>query len=72
MDEIHSSYDLREDDSQVLFQIKESLETLQKDYKILIGHTKNKAFAYTKVVKELGVLVKNLTQIEENLDNESS
>ena len=40
-----------------------------KDYKILIGHTKNKAFAYTKVVKELGVLVKNLTQIEENLDN---
>ena len=69
MDEIHSSYDLREDDSQVLFQIKESLETLQKDYKILIGHTKNKAFAYTKVVKELGVLVKNLTQIEENLDN---
>lgn len=69
MDEIHSSYELKDEDAEVLFKIKESLESLQKDYKILVGHTGSKAFAYTKIVKEMEILVKNLAQIEENLDS---
>ncbi len=69
IDEIKSLYDLREEDTNILFRIKEDLDLLNKDYKVMIDHTGNMTFAYTKIVKEMEVLNTRLSTIEENLDN---
>lgn len=69
LDQIESSYDLKDEDALILKEIKEELDSLNEDYKVLKDHTGNKAFAYTKIVKEMELLHKRLTTIEENLDS---
>lgn len=69
IEEIKSLYDLREEDMDILFRIKEDLDLLNKDYKVMIDHTGNMTFAYTKIVKEMEGLNTRLSTIEENLDN---
>lgn len=69
IDEIRSLYDLSETDTNILFRIKEDLELLNKDYKVMVDHTGNMTFAYSKIVKEMEALGTRLSTIEENLDN---
>lgn len=69
IDEIKSLYNLSEEDTTILSKIREDLKLLNDDYKVLTDHTGNRAFAYTKIVKEMEGLNIRLASIEENLDN---
>lgn len=69
LDEIESSYELKEEDANVLIEIKEQLELLNKDYKVLNDHTGNQAFAYSKIVREMESLSQRLITVEDNLDS---
>lgn len=69
IDEIRSLYDLSEEDTNILSRIKEDLDLLNKDYKVMVDHTGNMTFAYSKIVKEMEALGTRLSTIEENLDN---
>ena len=69
IDEIRKTYDLSEDDVKMLFKIKDEINKLNNDYKVLIDHTGNKTFPFTKLVKEIELFNTRLTLIEENLDN---
>ena len=67
--EIKSVYDLNDGDVVLLNKIRDEIAKLNTDYKVLIDHTGNGTFAYTKLCKELDVLVVRLVAIEESLDS---
>lgn len=69
IDEYKNVYNLNEEDVELLVKIKEDLKKLNDDYKSLLDHTGNNAFAYSKLSKELEVLVVRLSAIEESLDS---
>lgn len=69
LNEIKNVYNLNEQDVKLLMQIKEDLKKLNIDYKALLDHTGNNAFAYSKLSKELELLVVRLSAIEESLDS---
>lgn len=69
LDKIKSLYNLKEEDTTILIKIKDDIDALDKDFKILKDHTGNKAFAYTKIVKEMESLNKRLVTADENLEN---
>lgn len=68
MDQVRKTYNLSRADVEVLNQIHEDLDHLNNDYVILLGHTGNHTFAYSKLTKEVENLVVRLTNIENNLD----
>ena len=67
--DIKSVYDLNEKDVDLLNLVKEDLNKLNEDYNSLSTHTGNNTFAYSKLNKELEVLVVRLSAIEEKLDS---
>lgn len=69
IDEITSLYNLSKEDTDILVRIKEDIELLNKDYKVMKDHTGNKTFAYTKIVKDMEGLNTRLSRVEENLDS---
>ncbi|MDD3340803.1 MAG: septation ring formation regulator EzrA [Bacilli bacterium] len=69
IDEIKSLYDLSAEDATILTQIRDSIEELNTDYKVLKDHTGNAAFAYSKLIKEMEGLNARLSTTEENLDH---
>ena len=46
-------YNLEEEDINLLQKIREELKKLNDDYKVLIEHTQNNAFSFSKINKEL-------------------
>ncbi len=69
INEVQNIYNLSDEDVKLLNDIKEELRILGDDYDILIKHTSNNAFAYSKLTKEIENLVIRLANIEDNLDN---
>ena len=69
LSEIKELYNLSEEDLDVLSKVKEDLKELNADYKVLLDHTGNNTFAYSKLTKELENLVLKLSVIEESLDS---
>lgn len=69
LNEIKELYNLSEDDLKLLAKVKEDLKSLNGDYKVLIDHTSNNTFAYSKLTKEIENLVLKLSVIEESLDS---
>ena len=69
IDDIKSVYNLSNDDVTLLNQIKKELENLNSDYKVLLNHTGNKTFAYSKLTTEIETLNVRLASIEDRLDN---
>ena len=69
LDEIKQLYNLSEEDLETLNKVKEDLKGLNADYKVLLDHTGNNTFAYSKLNKELENLVLKLSVIEESLDS---
>lgn len=69
LNDIKSVYDLNDEDITLLNKIREELKKLNTDYKVLVDHTGNSTFAYSKLCKELDVLVVRLSAIEESLDS---
>ena len=68
MDTLKNLYNLSEEDFKNLNDIKEETEKLNTDYKVLIDHTGNNAFAYSKLTREIENLFIKLVNIEERLD----
>lgn len=69
IDDIKNIYNLSEDDIVLLDEVHQELTVLNTDYKILISHTGNNTFAYSKLTKEIEGLLARLVAIEDRLDN---
>lgn len=69
IDDIKNIYNLSKDDIVLLNEVHEQLIVLNNDYKILMDHTSNNTFAYSKLTKEIDTLVIRLVAIEDRLDN---
>ena len=69
LDEIKNVYNLNASDISLLMNVKDELDKLNEDYKALLAHTGNNAFAYSKLTKEIDILVVRLSAIEESLDS---
>ena len=69
LNKIKELYNLSENDLEILAKVKEDLKGLNADYKVLIAHTGNNTFAYSKLTKEIENLVLKLSVIEECLDS---
>ena len=68
MSNLKKLYNLSEDDIKDLNEIKDETEQLNMDYKVLIDHTGNNAFAYSKLTREIEGLFIKLVNIEERID----
>ena len=70
IDEVKNIYNLKENDIVVLNEIRDELNNLNTNFKVLQDHTKfNNTFAYSKLVQEVEGLSNNLSHTEEKLDN---
>ena len=69
LDDIKTEYNLSNDDIELLKDIRKKLKTLNKDYELLISHTSNNTFAFSKLIKEIELLTLKLSTIEEQLEN---
>ena len=69
IDEIKDLYDLSSNDIKLLGDLKGSLNTLNNDYNLLMTHTSNNTFAYSKLIEEIESLADRLIAIEDRLDN---
>ena len=68
MDNLRNLYNLSEEDIKNLYDIKDETEKLNEDYKVLISHTGNNTFAYSKLTREIENLFIKLVNIEERID----
>lgn len=68
LDDIKNIYNLSKEDITLLNKIKEELDNLNNDYKVLMDHTGNNTFAYSKLTKEIENLMIRLSSIEDKLD----
>lgn len=68
IDDIRTTYDLKDDDINKFNIINEILELLNKDFKSLIEHSKMHTFAYTKLTLELDGLFNKLMRLNDDLD----
>lgn len=68
LDEIRNLYNLSNDDIKTLESVRSDLIVLNDDYKVLIEHTGNNTFAYSKLTKEIEGLTVRLANLEEKID----
>ena len=69
LDEVKNVYNLSDENIEVLKEVRKELTNLNNNYKVLIDHTGNHTFAYSKLLKEVEGLMSNLNKIEEKLDS---
>ena len=69
LDEVKNVYNLSDENIESLKVVRKELQDVNNNYKVLIDHTGNHAFAYSKLLKEVEGLTSNLNRIEERLDN---
>lgn len=66
--DLKKSYNLSDEEVDTLNNIGDSLKSLNNDYNVLINHTSNNVFAYSKLIKEIENLNYRLINLENNLD----
>ncbi|MGE5456377.1 MAG: septation ring formation regulator EzrA [Ignavibacteriales bacterium] len=69
IEDIKALYNLSNEDMELLISIREELKGLNADHKVLVDHTGNSTFAYSKLTKEIELLSLKLSAIEDRLDN---
>lgn len=69
LDEVINVYNLSDENIDTLKEVRTNLQDINNNYKVLLDHTVNHAFAYSKLVKEVDGLSSNLSKVEEKLDN---
>ncbi len=69
IDDVKNLYDLSDENVEELNQIKIDFDALTEDYNVLISHTNNNAFAYSKLTNEIENLIVRLADLESRLDN---
>lgn len=68
IDDVKNLYDLSDDNIEELNAIKKDFDALNGDYNVLIQHTNNNTFAYSKLTKEIENLILRLANLETRLD----
>lgn len=68
IDEIKRFYSLSDSDINTLKNVKKEIDSLNKDYRSLLVHTSNNAFAYSKLISEIENLTNKLNKTEVCLD----
>lgn len=68
IDEIKTLYNLSDENLKELYDVKEELDKLNSDYNILIDHTSNNIFAYSKLTTEIENLSLRLSKLDERVD----
>lgn len=68
IDELKNVYNLTEENYNELIKIRSEVDDLNNDYKVLITHTGNNTFAYSKLTKEIENLFLRIVNVEERLD----
>ena len=69
IEEVRNIYNLKDEDIGILNEIRDEINNLNTNYKVLQDHTNfNNSFAYSKLVKEVEGLSNNLSHTEEKLD----
>ena len=68
IDDIKYNYNLSNEDINKFSLLNQNLETINKDYKILVEQGKIKTFAYSKLVEELDGLSLKLSRLQDDLD----
>ena len=69
INDIQNVYNLSKEDVILLNQVKNELTTLNEDYNVLLSHTGNHTFAYSKLTSEIENLTLRLSHLEDRLDN---
>lgn len=69
LDDIKSVYNLKDNDVTTLEGVRDDIEVLNADYKVLLDHTGNNTFAYSKLIKEIENLSVKLANAEEKVDS---
>ena len=69
LDEVKNVYNLSDENIETLKEVRKELIDINNNYKVLLDHTVNHAFAYSKLLKEVEGLFSNLNKVEEKLDN---
>ena len=69
MTDLKKIYNLSEEDYNSLLQIRDEVDELNNDYKVIKNHTGNNTFAYSKLTREIENLFLRLVNIEERVDN---
>ena len=68
LDDLRSLYNLSDEDIKILEDVRIDLVTLNDDYQLLLDHTGNNTFAYSKLTKEIEGLSVRLANLEEKVD----
>lgn len=68
IDEVKNKYNLSDEDIVELNKIKSEYDELSDDYNVLVSHTSNNTFAYSKLTKEVENLMIRISNIENRLD----
>ncbi|MCI9433821.1 MAG: hypothetical protein HFI86_00910 [Bacilli bacterium] len=68
IDDVKNLYDLSDENIEELNNIKKDFDALNEDYNVLIQHTNNNTFAYSKLTKEIESLILRLANLETRLD----
>lgn len=69
LDDVKNVYNLSDENIESLKVVRKELLEVNNNYKVLLDHTGNHTFAYSKLLKELEGLASILNKIEERLDN---
>ena len=68
IDDLRKAYNLQDEDIQRLIEIRNDIQKLTDDYKVLTDHTGNNTFAFSKLTREIESLFLKLVDIEDSLD----
>lgn len=68
IDDVKNLYDLSDENIEELNNIKNDFDALNEDYNVLMQHTNNNTFAYSKLTKEIENLILRLANLESRLD----
>ena len=69
INDIQNVYNLSKEDISLLNEVRKELGILNDDYNILLSHTGNHTFAYSKLTNEIENLSLRLNTLEDRLDN---
>ncbi len=68
IDDVKNLYNLSDENIEELNNIKKDFDALNEDYNVLMQHTNNNTFAYSKLTKEIENLILRLANLESRLD----
>lgn len=68
LNDLKSTYDLSEEDVERLNTIANEIESIKKDYNNLMDCSKNHSFPYSKMARELDILMIKVSKLDETLN----